>query len=91
MRWEKGLPTVSKPMTVEDLHALLPKLEAFYTRFHRFFRRPERRRMGGKYLMGLTLPIERKNGEKKVQELTDKYIASVDDIAKAKEKEIMEL
>ena len=34
---------------------------------------------------------ERKNGEKKVQELTDKYIAQVDDIAKAKEKEIMEL
>ena len=34
---------------------------------------------------------ERKNGEKKVQELTDKYIASVDDISKAKEKEIMEL
>jgi ribosome recycling factor len=34
---------------------------------------------------------ERKNGEKKIQELTDKYIASVDDIAKAKEKEIMEL
>jgi ribosome recycling factor len=34
---------------------------------------------------------ERKNGEKKVQDLTDKYIASVEDIAKAKEKEIMEL
>ena len=34
---------------------------------------------------------ERKQGEKKVQELTDKYIATVDDIAKAKEKEIMEL
>jgi ribosome recycling factor len=34
---------------------------------------------------------ERKNGEKKVQELTDKYIASVDEIAKTKEKEIMEL
>ena len=34
---------------------------------------------------------EKKNGEKKVQELTDKYIAMVDDIAKAKEKEIMEL
>jgi ribosome recycling factor len=34
---------------------------------------------------------ERKNGEKKVQDLTDKYIAMVDDIAKAKEKEIMEL
>jgi ribosome recycling factor len=34
---------------------------------------------------------ERKKGETKVQELTDKYIASVEDIAKAKEKEIMEL
>jgi ribosome recycling factor len=34
---------------------------------------------------------ERKNGEKKIQELTDKYIANIDDIAKAKEKEIMEL
>jgi ribosome recycling factor len=34
---------------------------------------------------------ERKKGETRVQELTDKYIASVDDIAKAKEKEIMEL
>ena len=34
---------------------------------------------------------ERKQGEKKVQELTDKYIAMVDDIAKNKEKEIMEL
>ena len=34
---------------------------------------------------------QRKDGEKKVQELTDKYIAQVEDIAKAKEKEIMEL
>jgi len=34
---------------------------------------------------------ERKKGETKIQELTDKYIASVDDIAKTKEKEIMEL
>lgn len=34
---------------------------------------------------------ERKQGEKKVQDLTDKYIVMVDDIAKAKEKEIMEL
>jgi ribosome recycling factor len=34
---------------------------------------------------------ERKGGEKKVQDLTDKYIAMVEDIAKAKEKEIMEL
>jgi ribosome recycling factor len=34
---------------------------------------------------------ERKKGETKVQELTDKYIAQIEDIAKAKEKEIMEL
>ncbi len=34
---------------------------------------------------------ERKQGEKKVQDLTDKYIAMIEDIAKAKEKEIMEL
>ena len=34
---------------------------------------------------------QRKDGEKKVQDLTDKYIALVDDVAKAKEKEIMEL
>ena len=34
---------------------------------------------------------ERKKGEAKVQELTDKYIGQVDDIAKAKEKEIMDL
>jgi ribosome recycling factor len=34
---------------------------------------------------------ERKKGEKAIQDLTDKYIAQVEDIAKAKEKEIMEL
>jgi len=34
---------------------------------------------------------ERKKGEKAVQDLTDKYIAMVEDIAKSKEKEIMEL
>ncbi|MBC7973540.1 MAG: ribosome recycling factor [Myxococcales bacterium] len=34
---------------------------------------------------------ERKNGEKKIQDLTDKYIAALDELAKAKEKEIMEL
>jgi len=34
---------------------------------------------------------ERKKGEKNIQDLTDKYIAQVEDIAKAKEKEIMEL
>jgi ribosome recycling factor len=34
---------------------------------------------------------QRKDGEKKIQDLTDKYIGSIDDIAKAKEKEIMEI
>jgi ribosome recycling factor len=34
---------------------------------------------------------ERKKGETKVQDLTDKYIAQIEDIAKAKEKEIMEI
>src|SRR4051812_23470124 len=34
---------------------------------------------------------QRKDGEKLVQDLTDKYIAAVDDVSKAKEKEIMEL
>ena len=34
---------------------------------------------------------EKKKGETKVQELTDKSIASVDQVAEAKEKEIMEL
>jgi len=34
---------------------------------------------------------ERKKGETTIQTLTDKYIGMVDDVAKAKEKEIMEL
>ena len=34
---------------------------------------------------------ERKKGEKNIQDLTDKYIGQIEDIAKAKEKEIMEL
>ena len=34
---------------------------------------------------------QRKDGEKKIQDLTDKYIGSIDDIAKAKDKEIMEI
>lgn len=34
---------------------------------------------------------ERKKGETKVQDLTDKYVAQIEDIAKNKEKEIMEL
>lgn len=54
---------MSTPMTTDELRALLPELEAFYARFHRFFGRRESRAMGGKYLVGLTLPIERKNVE----------------------------
>jgi len=34
---------------------------------------------------------ERKTGEKKIQDLTDKYVAQIEEIAKTKEKEIMEL
>jgi ribosome recycling factor len=34
---------------------------------------------------------ERKKGEKSIQDLTDRYIAQVEEIAKSKEKEIMEL
>ncbi len=34
---------------------------------------------------------ERKTGEKKIQDLTDKYVGMIDDISGAKEKEIMEL
>ena len=34
---------------------------------------------------------QRKAGEKQVQDLTDKYIAAIEDISKAKEKEIMEI
>lgn len=34
---------------------------------------------------------ERKQGEKRVQDLTDRYVALVDEVAAAKEKEIMEL
>jgi len=34
---------------------------------------------------------ERKTGEKRVQDLTDKHVAQVDELAAAKEKEIMEI
>jgi ribosome recycling factor len=34
---------------------------------------------------------ERKQGEKRVQDLTDKYVAMLDEVATGKEKEIMEL
>lgn len=46
-----------------DLEALLPALERFHARFARFFRRSEGRAFGRKYLIGLALPIERKNVE----------------------------
>lgn len=46
-----------------DLAALLPALEGFHGRFARFFRRTEGRAFGRKYLIGLALPIERKNVE----------------------------
>lgn len=34
---------------------------------------------------------ERKGGEKRVQDLTDKFVATIDELAVAKEKEIMEI
>jgi ribosome recycling factor len=34
---------------------------------------------------------ERKNGEKRVQDLTDKFVAMLDDLSTTKEKEIMEI
>ena len=50
-------------LTADDLHALMPKLEQFHARFHRFFRRSESRAWSLKYLFGLMLPMERKNVE----------------------------
>lgn len=43
---------MSTPMTTDELRALLPELEAFYARFHRFFGRRESRAMDGKYQIG---------------------------------------
>ena len=50
-------------MTEDDLKALLPKMEEFHSRFNRFFLRTEGRELSRKYLVGLNLPIERKNVE----------------------------
>ena len=50
-------------MDEDDLDALRPALEGFHTRFGRFFRRTEGRAFGREYLVGLTLPVERKNVE----------------------------
>jgi len=47
----------------DDLYALLPRLEEFHGRFGRFFPRSESRAWSRKYLVGLALPIERKNVE----------------------------
>jgi SRSO17 transposase len=51
------------------LHALLPKLEEFHGRFHRFFPRSESRARAQTYLIGLSLPIERKNVENIAEEV----------------------
>ena len=50
-------------LTRDDLNAMLPKLEEFHARFGRFFPRSESRAWSHKYLVGLALPIERKNVE----------------------------
>jgi SRSO17 transposase len=50
-------------LTRDDLHALLPRLEQFHARFGRYFVRSESRAWSRKYLVGLMLPIERKNVE----------------------------
>ena len=50
-------------MTGDNLKALLPKLDRFHARFHRFFCRSEGRARARQYLIGLNLPIERKNVE----------------------------
>jgi SRSO17 transposase len=46
-----------------DLATLLPALERFHARFAQFFRRTEGRAWSRRYLIGLALPIERKNVE----------------------------
>jgi SRSO17 transposase len=56
-------------LTEDDVHALLPELEAFHARFGRFFSRSESRAWSRKYLTGLLLPIERKNVENMAEQL----------------------
>ena len=50
-------------MPEADLATLLPALERYHARFARFFRRTEGRAWSRRYLIGLALPIERKNVE----------------------------
>ena len=45
------------------VHPQLPRLEEFHARFGRFFPRSESRAWSGNFLVGLALPIERKNVE----------------------------
>lgn len=56
-------------MTEADLTSLLPALEAFHARFHRFFCRSEGRRWALRYLIGLLLSVERKNIENLAEEI----------------------
>jgi SRSO17 transposase len=56
-------------VTPDDLYALLPKLEEFHSRFHRYFPRSESRARAQSYLIGLNLPIERKNAENIAEEV----------------------
>jgi SRSO17 transposase len=50
-------------MTEDDLHRLMPQLEAFHARFHAYFCRSEGRAWSQQYVIGLLLPLERKNVE----------------------------
>lgn len=50
-------------MNRKDLEELLPALEEFHARFGRYFVRSEAREWAHRYLVGLTMTIERKNIE----------------------------
>ena len=56
-------------MTEDDLKELLPQLEIYHGRFTPFFCRSEGRKWSGKYLMGLMMPIDRKNVENIAEEV----------------------
>jgi SRSO17 transposase len=56
-------------MIESDLKDLMPNLERFYSRFHKYFCRSEGRKWGEKYIHGLLLPIERRNVENIAEEV----------------------
>ncbi len=56
-------------MTEDDLKELMPQLEAYHRRFHGYFCRSEGRSWSRKYLIGLLLPIGRKNVENVAEEV----------------------